>query len=441
MRKYEPLELERNEGKGEDREAKESLSDGFAPADVKNLCYLSFFALGTGVLFPWNAFITATDYFEYIHEGKHPAKAFSVAYMLPNVCILGLLLLNPLPSFTPAVRVYTGFALYLVCLSSVWVSQDFVLHVSAVALAGLADGIAQGSVFGAVSSLPPRFTQAVVSGTSVSGLVISLLRCLTKVSVGTGGSQSVEEMTWSTYLYFSVAMAFCLFCIFVQFYLPRLPFYRYYLYSTSSEHQDGGCNGTDLEYEHVKLTGTGEGGEAKKEHEGFGEISSLGMIFKQTWHMAMGLFLVYAVTLSIFPGFLAEDVESAAMGDWYPILLITLFNLFDFMGKSSPIFERFQVENPNLLFGLTCLRFCFYGLYIFATSGPAMVKGDPFGPTYVSTITAALGFSNGWVTANCLMTAPSRVKARDAEKTEMFMVWFLLLGLLVGALLGWLWLL
>ena len=39
------------------------------------------------------------------------------------------------------------------------------------------------------------------------------------------------------------------------------------------------------------------------------------------------------------------------------------------------------------------------------------------------------------------MEAPSKVSHKDAEKTEMLMVWFLLLGLTVGALLGWLWVL
>jgi hypothetical protein len=29
------------------------------------------------------------------------------------------------------------------------------------------------------------------------------------------------------------------------------------------------------------------------------------------------------VTLSIFPGFLAEDVHSIYLGDWYPVLLVS----------------------------------------------------------------------------------------------------------------------
>jgi phage tail protein X len=42
------------------------------------------------------------------------------------------------------------------------------------------------------------------------------------------------------------------------------------------------------------------------------------------------------VTLSIFPGVLAEDVHSAELGSWYPVALLTAFNLADWAGKSVP---------------------------------------------------------------------------------------------------------
>lgn len=43
-----------------------------------------------------------------------------------------------------------------------------------------------------------------------------------------------------------------------------------------------------------------------------------------------------SVTLSIFPGVLAEDVHSAELGSWYPVALLTVFNLGDWAGKSVP---------------------------------------------------------------------------------------------------------
>ena len=43
-----------------------------------------------------------------------------------------------------------------------------------------------------------------------------------------------------------------------------------------------------------------------------------------------------SVTLAIFPGVLAEDVASAQLGSWYPVILISLFNLADAAGKAVP---------------------------------------------------------------------------------------------------------
>ncbi|EFJ45212.1 hypothetical protein VOLCADRAFT_94371 [Volvox carteri f. nagariensis] len=70
-----------------------------------------------------------------------------------------------------------------------------------------------------------------------------------------------------------------------------------------------------------------------------------------SWALCGSLFLTYTVTLSIFPGFLAEDVHSAQLGDWYPILLITAFNLADLVGKSLPVMEplRPPLQSPQPL--------------------------------------------------------------------------------------------
>jgi len=46
--------------------------------------------------------------------------------------------------------------------------------------------------------------------------------------------------------------------------------------------------------------------------------------------------LARRITLSIFPGVLAEDVHSAELGSWYPVALLAAFNVADWAGKSLP---------------------------------------------------------------------------------------------------------
>lgn len=40
---------------------------------------------------------------------------------------------------------------------------------------------------------------------------------------------------------------------------------------------------------------------------------------------ALDLFLIYTLTLSIFPGFLSEDTGSHSLGAWYTFFQITKF--------------------------------------------------------------------------------------------------------------------
>ncbi len=347
-------------------------SAGLVPRDRANLCYLAYFSLGTGVLFPWNAFINATDYFQSIFEGKHVDRSFSVTYMAPNLLVLGLLLVLPRGclGLTSSGRIYFGFALYVLCLSVPFLTTDWNLTLAGVAVAGLADGVAQGSVFGSVSALPARNTQAVVSGTSVSGLVISLLRIATKLAVPRASEQGLRS---STFLYFGVAGAFCIFCIFVQALLPRLPVYRHY-HRHEHEHESEKKKAAG---EQLKLEGSPRAARRQP--------SSLWDIFRITWPLAGGLFLSYCVTLSIFPGVLSEDLESERLGDWYPLLLFALFNAMDFLGKSSPIYPSFRVSSPTKLFALTLVRLVFYALYVHSTP-----IDPPHPPTHTLSLSPSL---------------------------------------------------
>ncbi|CAG7908892.1 unnamed protein product [Brassica rapa] len=48
--------------------------------------YVIHFLLGAGSLIPWNALITAVDYFGYLYPDKHVEKTFTVAYMVARSC-------------------------------------------------------------------------------------------------------------------------------------------------------------------------------------------------------------------------------------------------------------------------------------------------------------------------------------------------------------------
>ena len=78
-------------------------------------------------------------------------------------------------------------------------------------------------------------------------------------------------------------------------------------------------------------------------------IRLTGILWSCRWSLA-ALFLTYMATASVFPGVLGEDATSTSLGSWYPIMLISLYNISDALGKVSPICSEFWLgKQPELL--------------------------------------------------------------------------------------------
>ena len=163
------------------------------PEDRRGFVYRACFFLGAGILFPWNSYITAVDYFERVHPGKHVDRVFGVLYFLPNLLMLVLVLRfgNLVP---PGVRVRLGFSLFLLCLLVPAFTSNLGILCAGIALNGVADALAQGSLFAQVASMPETYTQALMAGTSLSGLIVSVLRVVTKASFPASDSGAASAL-------------------------------------------------------------------------------------------------------------------------------------------------------------------------------------------------------------------------------------------------------
>jgi equilibrative nucleoside transporter 1/2/3 len=150
------------------------------------------------------------------------------------------------------------------------------------------------------------------------------------------------------------------------------------------------------------------------------------------WKPALSLVLLYVVTLSIFPGVLSEDLHSADLGDWYAIILMTVFNAADLAGKNLPLAQA--TRRHGLMLGLALARFAFLPAFV-----AAALRSAP--PAVMGLLTALLGVTNGYLTAAAMTSAPVGLPAHCAEAVENIMVFSLVGGLTAGAFLGWLWVL
>ncbi|KAF5746615.1 hypothetical protein HS088_TW06G00786 [Tripterygium wilfordii] len=389
------------------------------PNDSFHFAYIIYFTMGLGFLLPWNAFITAIDYFSYLYPDVSVDRIFAVSYML--VCLVCLLIIVYYAHKSDAyVRINIGLVLFVVSLlvipvmdavyikGRVGLYDGFYVSVGAVTLSGVADALVQGGLIGSAGELPERYMQAVVAGTAGSGVLVSFLRIVTKSVY----AQDASGLRKSANLYFSVGIVVMVICVIFHNVGHKLPVIRYY---------------TDLKNQAVNI---------EKEERGL-----TGSVWRSTlletagrvkWY-GFGVLIIYVVTLSIFPGYITEDVHSEVLKDWYPILLITGYNVFDLVGKS--LTAVYMLENAKVAIGGCIARLLFFPLFLGCLHGPKFFRTE----IPVTILTCLLGLTNGYLTSVLMILAPKVVSLQHAEIAGIVIVLFMVVGLAVGSILSWFW--
>ncbi|KAJ4974904.1 hypothetical protein NE237_008078 [Protea cynaroides] len=392
------------------------------PNDSFNMAYVIYFTLGAGFLLPWNTFITAVDYFDYLYPDARIDRVFAVVYMLVGLACL--LLIVPFAHRTnDSVRINTGLALFVLSLLMVPVMDvvyikgrmglysGYYVTVVAVGLSGVADALVQGGITGSAGELSGRYMQAVVAGTAASGVLVSILRIVTKAIFAQDG----QGLRRSANLYFSVSIVVMGVCIVFYNIADRLPIIKYY---------------KDLKIEAVK--------EDKIDEEA--GLLSGSLLRKTLWDIVgtvkwygFGIVLIYIVSLSIFPGYITEDVHSEILRDWYPVLLITGYNVFDLVGKF--LTAIYILESSKVAVGGCIARWLFYPLFLLCLHGPKFLQTE----IPVTVLTCLLGLTNGYFTSVLMIKATKTVQIQHAQTTGIVLVLFLVIGLAVGSVVAWIW--
>lgn len=404
---------------GGDSESISLLQAEKIPKDSFHLAYLIYFTLGTGYLLPWNAFITAVDYFSYLYPDASVDRVFSVAYMVVGVISLLFIVFYAHKSDS-YIRINVGLALFVVSLlvvpimdvvyikGRVGIYDGFYVTTAAVALSGIADALVQGGIIGAAGQLPDRYMQAVVAGTAASGVLVSFLRIFTKAVY----PQDTSGLRQSAILYFIVSIVVMIICVVFYNVAHRLPVIKYY---------------NDLKKQ------------AKNEQEEKGVLTGalwrsalFDIVGRIKWY-GFGILIIYVVTLSIFPGYITEDVHSQTLKDWYPILLLTSYNVFDLVGKS--LTALYLLGNANVAIGSSFARLLFLPLFWGCLHGPEIFRTE----VPVTLLTCLLGLTNGYLTSVLMILAPKTVQLLHAETAGIVMVLFLVVGLAVGSIVAWFW--
>ncbi|KAJ9537705.1 hypothetical protein OSB04_030438 [Centaurea solstitialis] len=401
----------------------EANDENVDPKDTYNAAYIIHFLLGAGYLIPWNAFITAVDYFNCLYPANHINKVFSVGYLAAAMTVLVILLcwsrFNRVNLSSVRTRLNLGQGLFILALMVTpvtdWIDHGnnqagtgsnvaFAVLVSMVVVSGLADGVVGGSLVGATGGLPGRYMQAIFAGNSTAGLMVSMLRIVTKASL----PHTRNGLRTSTQIYFIFSSVIVLLCVVCTNVLDKLPVIQCYRNRKSVDDRS-----TQL---HKSI-----------ETDNFWEVMK-----KIRW-LVTSVFMIYVVSLSIFPGYLSENVESKYFKDWYPIILITTFNVGDLLGKC--VTAIYVPRGTHGAIWCSMARVVFYPLYTGCIRGPKWMHTE----VPVIVLTLMLGVTNGYLTSVLMINAPKSVAIEESEIVGITMQTFLVVGLVVGSVIGWIW--
>eukprot|EP00249_Psilotum_nudum_P015184 c25205_g1_i1 orf=197-1453(+) len=398
----------------------------------KYVAYVVCGLLGMGSLFPWNSMLTIEDYYSYIFPHYHPARVFTLAYQ-PFAFITIVVLTYNEARINTRLRILFGLCLFFLCTLFIPILDlatsghggigPYVGVCIASGLLGVADAHVQGGMTGDLSFTQAEFLQSFSAGLAASGAATSGLRLVTKAAF----ENSRNGLRKGALAFFFISSFFVLMCIVLYAYVfPRLDIVKYYRSKAASE-------GAKTVTADLVVAGvTSEGIQDDMEDGKVSDRLTSWQLLIQNIDLALAIFIVYALTLSIFPGFLAEDTGQHELGSWYAVTLIAMYNGGDLISRYIPLIDMLRMESRLGLLAVAVLRFAFIPVFYFTAN---------YGTEgWMVMLCIVLGLSNGYLTVCILVTAPKGYKGPEQNALGNLIVLFLLGGIFSGAALDWLWL-
>eukprot|EP01137_Pigoraptor_chileana_P017577 Opistho-2@75857 len=382
---------------------------GPCPPDRFNLAYLIMFIQGVGMLFPWNMFITATDYYQSRFDNSSFADNFELyftfTFQAANIIML-LFTVRFQHLFSVSTRIFVPLFVQLAVFSlttalvkveDISTNTFFFITMACVVAAGAMTAFLQGGIFGLAGTLPFKYVQAVMGGQALGAIIVSVTSIIT-IAVG-------ESKQTSALAFFSVSVAVIAICIISYAMMLRLPFIIYHL--------------------------------EMRAPESINKDVARSFAFTDTFRRIRGLaFWVgynFFITLALFPSITASVKTSNNFNHnlFVPIYNFLGFNVGDFLGRHSAGY--FQRPGPDRLWIPIALRTIFVPLFMFCnvenSRFPTAFHNDAF-PVIFMIVFAT---TNGYLGSLAMMYGPAQVPQAEKEVAGTMMVFALTLGLGLGS--------
>lgn len=261
-----------------------------------------------------------------------------------------------------------------------------------------------GTLFGLAAMFPAQYTTALMSGSGVAGIIIFVLRSITKASLESGSDPNGARK--SSIIYFSATGVVLLFCLISVGLIKVIPFAKYYMKRSSNEEES-----------------------SLLENHYAGPKATYRTVLKKIWFHGVTTAFCFFVTLSLFPGltYKVPALSKALENGWIGILLVGIFQILDFIGRTLPKWTMFV--SKNWLWPLVLFRAIFFILFPLCV----IPLGAPFLNNYWAIIFMIIfSFTNGYFGTLGVIYGPMEVEEHEKEIAGNLMSLFLQSGLFIG---------
>lgn len=405
-------------------------------------------------MLPWNAVLTALDFFIVSFPDYNPAFVFGLTLNAPNFTFNFVNIMFA-KHISQTLRIITSLIVIFACT---WAmpfvaeyldgSTSWILILLVIVVMGIASSFSQGGLFGYASIFPQEYTGAVMLGNGISGLSMNALRMITLAIFPPDeeGHTSNKDFIGSM-IYFAIASLIVICCIIGFFYVNTTPFARYYLTKAGSKVNDrtksaGSIGNAGLLANNIILQDDLVNETAVNSQNTFVQESSILDVYRKIGFMAIQVFVCFTITFVVFPGttlstsfdFLGDnEANKNKRGAWFAVLMVTFFNIFDTIGRFLP--SKLQLFTPNNVFILTVSRLIFIPLCVLiqlSSSPHGIFKSDWFRIVNM----AIFAITNGYNSTLLMMFGPSMVESHELERTGIIMGTHLVGGIFFGSIIA-----
>ena len=148
------------------------------------------------------------------------------------------------------------------------------------------------------------------------------------------------------------------------------------------------------------------------------------------------VFTTFLLTLGVYPGLILEispsnSTELLQESGWFPVLIIGTFNVGDLIGRFIPFSEKAVLRNQVHLWMIQISR------YVVCIPVILLMVFQVFQSDVVAfAVVLFMAITNGYVSTVAMMLGPQDLEPDDRELGGSTLVFCLLAGLTLGAIIG-----